>query len=225
MRISILFILIFIASGFSQNDHAFRFGLKFGGNLSKIVRDQIPESNFNEPYYKLGSTLGIIVLKSLGEKTSLQGELVYRQAGSLWGKNIWGVSDIEYAIYHLSYITVPVYFQFDSRIGNIVDNFDFLVGASYSYNIFARQEMHIESPVELNYGPENIRDEISHQELGVLTGIKLPFYKDRIYFSLQYYWALTGLYSGLTKSYPDELQDKVEFKNRSFTISCEVYIF
>ena len=135
------------------------------------------------------------------------------------------LKEMDYAIYNLSYISVPICFQFDSRIGYLLDNFDLSLGLSYSYNIYAKQEMFVETYHKLNYGPNNIRNEINHHEVGILSGIRFPFYKKRIYISFQYYWAITRLYRIRTIVYPDQLVNKEEFRNGSFNISFDVFLF
>ncbi|MBD3225519.1 MAG: outer membrane beta-barrel protein [Caldithrix sp.] len=224
MKITVLLVLIFSHFCFSQMNSDYRIGGKIGMNISHIVRDESSRSDFNDPYMKIGITFGFVVDKTINENTSIQGELVYNQVGSRWGNSMFENPGHDHAVYNLEYVTIPIYFKLNSKIGDLFTDFDFLLGASYSYNISAKQEVTIESYDEIDYGPKNIRDELNHNELGVLAGIKLPFYKDRIYFSLQYYWALTRLYHSPTIAYPDELQNKSEFKNRSFTISFDVFI-
>ena len=224
MRITLLLIFVFTHFCFSQSLKDYRIGCKLGPNFSHIVRDESSRFRFNDPFIKLGITFGLVIDKTINENTSIQGEILYNQVGSRWGKSLFG-GDLDYAIYNLEYISIPVYYKFKSRIGNLFTDFDFLLGISYSYNISAKQEVMIESNDELDYGPDTIRDEINVHEFGILTGIKIPFYKQRIFISIQYYWAITDIYQNRTISYPDELQDKNDFKNRNLSITFDFIIF
>jgi len=214
-----LYMITFLAAFqfcYSQVANSYQFGVKAGANFSHIVRDEISKTELNESYMKLGFAAGVFVDKSLSEYTSLRVEFLYNQVGSNWGKNMFPQSQSgNYAEYDLRYLTIPVYFKLKSRIGNLLKDFDFMIGPCYSYNVYARQKVVIEAMDQLNYGPNNLREEINLHEFGVLTGIKLPFIGNKVSISLHYYWALTNLYSNETTTYPDGLDDKSSFKNRN----------
>lgn len=225
MKTYLFLILVLSQFCFSQSFETYRFGVRAGSNLSIIVRDEISRTQFNDPHYIMGYYFGFIFDKVINERTVLQGEILYNQVGSKWGGPFFGAWDGDYAQYNLKYITIPIYFKLDSRIGNQFKDFDVIVGASYSYNIYARQKVVIESYTELNYGPDNLRGEINPHEIGILAGLKIPFVEGKIDVSIHYYWAITKLYGRKSKTYPDGLEDKSGFKNRNLSLGFDFFIF
>ncbi len=215
------------AQNYSQ--HPFYFGLKIGGNFAHIVGAEQPNSHFGEEHSKFGFALGGIFERNISKLISLEGELLYDSRGSKWGQQLIGLGDDgDYVIYNLKYISIPLYLKFSNDFGDFLDNFDFILGFNYSYNISAKQEVVIESDGTIpgyEYGPENIRDDINKNELGVLLGIKIPYNKKRrkIYINVQFYWALTNLYKSDAVIYPDGVQNLDKLKNRNLSISFEYF--
>ena len=127
-----------------------------------------------------------------------QFELLYNLTGSKWGQPLLGLGyDGDYVIYELRYLTLSVVGKLKSRIGNLIKDFDFVLGAAYSYNISAKQTWIIETSgeSEREIGSSNIRSKINLHEFGIVYGIKFPI-KNRVYYlSILFYNVITPLYS------------------------------
>jgi len=232
MKKSLLIFLLIIPTLYSQNhfnDKGFHFGLKLGANFAHIAGAENSEGHFTEAHSRFGPVIGVIFDKKIGRLTSLQGELLYNDVGSKWQQPWFGFGwSGNYAIYKLKYITIPLYVKISNELGNFLDNFDLILGASYSYNIAAKQEISIEADgYAPDSGPENIKDDINPHEAGLLLGIKIPYNKKRrkVYINVQFYWALTYLYKSDAVSYPDGVQDLDKLKNRNLSVSLEYFIY
>lgn len=114
---------------------------------------------------------------------------------------IWLEYKGDYAIYDLTYITLAVYLKHKAMIKKLINDFDFIYGIYYSYNISAKQKWVIEAPIPLDTGPQNFRDEINNHELGYSLGFKLPFFERKLFFGIIYNNALTKLYKGTYQGY------------------------
>lgn len=230
MKKIFVILLLLIAPLYSQNyfsDKTFHFGLKLGANFAHIVGTENSEGRFTEAHSKFGPAIGVIFDKKIGRLTSLQGEIIYNDVGSKWQQPWYGIGwSGDYAIYKLKYITIPIYVKISNELGGFLDNFDLIIGASYSYNISAKQEILIEADgYSPDYGPENIKDDINRHETGLLFGIKIPYNKKRrkIYINVQFYWALTHLYKSDAVTYPDGVQDLDKLKSRNLSVSLEYF--
>ncbi len=228
---TVIINLIIIASLFSQDTSSVRIGFKGGLNFSFIPTLNNQHSGFgslNNANRKLGFNLGVILDRETNSPTAYQVELFYNETGSKWGQPLIGFLipyDGDYVIYELKYITISAYFKLKSRIGNLIKDFDFVIGASYSYNISTRQEWVVEySNYDFIVGPPDIQSEINRHEFGIVYGIKFPFKNRHFYLSFLFYNALTTLYPDTYSQYKDDFKYKYKMRNNTFSICFDVFI-
>lgn len=223
---TILFILILFNSLISQDSKEYSFGLKFGFNFSHITGGY-SYGKLNNAHKKPGINFGFIFHKRINELTSLQAEILYNEMGSKWGQPlICSVYDSDYAIYKFKYITIPVYYKCKSKIGNLIKDFDFVIGACYSYNFMAKQTWVVEVyDYTLDVGPSDIRNEINIHEIGIIYGIKIPFKNRKYYLNFLFYNAISKIYHSTYKGYVNDFMDKNEFRNNTFSISFDYFLW
>jgi len=223
----ITLILVLVNIVFPQDSSPFRIGIKGGLNFSTITgAERRYTGNLSENQNKLGYNLGIITDKKIDSMFAVQFEVLYNNTGSKWGQPLIGLGyDGDYAIYELKYLTVSAIGKFKSRIGDLIKDFDFVLGASYSYNLSARQKWVVEIYGDYNFetGPSDIRSQINQHEFGIVYGIKFPIAKRKYYLSILFYNALTTLYSRTIPLYKDDFTNKLEMRNNNLSICFDLF--
>lgn len=227
--IRVLFFNLFLFGLlFSQNFADIKLGIKVGLNFSDISGAQrVYSSKLSEPHKKLGGNFGIILNKPIDNTISLQLEMLYNEVGTKWGQPFFGLGyDGDYAIYNLKYFSFFGYYKLKSKIGNLIKDFDFVIGAAYSYNISAKQKWTVEV-YDYNFetGPKDIRSEINQHELGYVYGLKIPFKERRFYLSLLFYNSISTLYPDSYTVYKDDYYNKEEMRNHTISLSFDYFIF
>ena len=147
-------------------------------------------------------------------------ELSYNERNALWGRGFIDFSGGDYVIYRLKYVSIKPYYRLKSNIGNLFKNFYVEIGMPLSYNLSARQEWHVEMDEfwgDWEVGPENIRSEINKFEAGIFYALSFPFVGP-LSIDFSFYQAISHLY-GKHKIYEDDLKNKEDFKNHSFSVS------
>jgi len=219
--------LFFFSFLFAQDSSSFRIGIKGGANFSHITGAEIRDGgNLNEHQRKFGFNFGIIADKNIDPMFAFQFEFLYNLTGSKWGQPLIPIAyEGDYVIYELQYLTLSVVGKLKSRIGDILKDFDFVIGAAYSYNISAKQKWFIESSgeSERETGPYNIRPKINLHEFGIVYGIKFPIKNRKYYLSVLFYNALTSLYSVSINDYTYDFANKLEMKNKSLSICFDFF--
>ena len=221
---SVLINIAIVASLVAQDSSYISVGLKGGFNFSYISGSQHNyDGSLNDENPKFGFTYGIILDKKTKNLTSFQFELIYSETGSKWSQGLIPGPSGNYVIYELKYLTISTYFKLKSRIGNLIKDFDFALGGSYSYNLSASQKWVLENS---NFeGPSNIRDEIYKHEFGIVYGIKFPFKNRKHYLSFMFYLAITTLYPEPSGAYMWDFSNKGHMRNNTFSISFDFFLF
>ena len=224
-----VFLNLFLLSLlFSQNTSDLKLGIKIGLNFSNISGAKRNYSgNLSDPHIKLGSNFGIILNKAIDNTNSFQFEMLYNDVGSEWGRPFFNLGyDGDYAIYELKYFSFFGYFKLKSKIGNLIKDFDFIIGAAYSYNFSAKQKWIVEVyDYDFETGPKDIRSEINHHEIGYIYGLKIPFKNRRLYLSLLFYNSISSLYSDSHTVYKDDFYNKEAMHNHTISLCFDYFIF
>ncbi len=211
---------------FAQDTMSLNIGLKGGLNFSYISGNNGFSGHLNEYHSKQGYNFGIILDKRYSSESAFQIELLYNDTGSKWGQPFWLLTayDGDYVIYELQYISLSAYVKLKSNIGTLFKDFDFIIGALYSYNLKARQKWVIEYyDYEFDSGPSDIRNEINKSEFGFVYGVKFPFKNRKYYLNFLFYHAVSPLYKERYTFYKDDFNEKQDFKNNTFSISMDVF--
>ena len=224
----ILLNLLIVSFLFPQDSSSFRICIKGGVNFSYITGAEkgYSDNHLNEDYSKIGFNFGVIADNKLDSMFTYQIELLYNLTGSKWGQPLIGIGyDGNYAIYELKYLTLSAVGKFKSRIGDLIKDFDFVLGVAYSYNIGAKQKwvVEISGDYELDLGPSDIRPKINLHEFGIVYGIKFPFKNRKYFLSVLFYNALTTLYSRPIPIYRDDFTNKLEMRNNSLSICFDLF--
>ena len=228
----ILLNLLLVSFLFPQDSSSFRIGIKGGINFSDITGAEYRNSsNLNNNHSKFGFNLGIIADNKIDSMFTVQFELLYNLTGSKWGQPLIKIGyvgigyDGNYAIYELKYFTISVLGKFKSRIGNLIKDFDFVLGGSYSHNLSARQKwiVEINGDYDFETGPSDIRSQINQNEFGIVYGIKFPFANRKYYLSILFYNAITTLYSRPIPLYKDDFTEKLEMRNNTLSICFDLF--
>ena len=212
---------------FAQDTTSMNFGFKGGFNLSYISGNNENSGKLNEDHSKLGYNFGIILDKRYSAESAFQVELLYSNIGSKWGKPFFSLKayDGNYVIYELQYISLSAYLKLKSKIGKLFKDFDFVIGASYSYNLKARQKWIVEYyDYDFDSGPSDIRNDINHHEIGLIGGVKFPFGNRKYYLNILFYHAISTLYKEKYKYYKDDFNTKENMRNNTFSISMDVFL-
>jgi hypothetical protein len=146
--------------------------------------------------------------------------------GSKWGQPLIGMFyDGDYTIYNFKYVTISGVVKLKSRIGNLLKDFDFVIGMAYSFNISAKQKWVVDTSGDdqLEVGPSDIRNTINRHEIGIVYGIKIPFKDRKYYLSLLFYNALTSVYSSSYPEYIDDYRNKTKMRNNSISIGFDIF--
>lgn len=225
MKQVIYFVLLLcmVQTGNAQPQGGWRFGFRGGPNLAKMERTD--DTNREEVSYLSGISAAFIFIQAVKEGRDLGIEVQYNMAGSDFGRPFRAMFyDGDYTTYRLHYLTIPIYYRFKSRIATLIEDFDLIFGASWSYLLAARQRVVKKTDHPFDSGPTNIRSQLNHFDYGFLTGISFPIWCRRMGLSLRYYHGLTQVVPKSAKQYPDGVQDRSSMQNRWILIGFEAYL-
>jgi hypothetical protein len=223
----LLINLAIVISLLAQDSSSVNFGLKGGLNLSYITGgNNLHFGGLKENHSKFGFNFGLILEKRFIDPSSIQVEFLYNNTGSKWGQPFIALGYYgDYVIYELRYISLSVYYKLKSKIGNLLKDFDFVMGVSYSYNISATQKWVVEyCDYEFDAGPSNIRNEINHHEIGLGLGVKFPFSNRKYYLNFLFYHALSPLYPDTYERYKDDFNNKQDMRNNTLSICFDMFM-
>ncbi len=221
MKRTIVLILFLFAGLMAQKPSPYHWGIVMGFDFSTISGERC--GCWKEVHSRPGLRGGVFMEDRQSDLKTLHIGLLYNETGSKWGQPLFGLGyDGDYAIYSLTYISIPAYYKIKSHIGTL--KFDFIIGPMYSYNLSAKQEWVVEVDGPWDIGPDNIRKEIKRHEFGILYGAALPIKAGKINLNFLFYKAITKLYSTPIKTYANDFQDKYYFRNNTFSLGME-YIF
>ncbi|CDN75839.1 PorT family protein [Elizabethkingia anophelis] len=114
----------------TTNNGGIRFGIKGGGNLSRIT-----EGNFSDTEHKFGFNGGVFMNVPMSDKFNFQPEVIYNYMGSKsTGKNDQN-QDVKHET-NLGYISVPLMVQF-----NVTPKFYVEAGPEFSYLVNANSKL------------------------------------------------------------------------------------
>jgi hypothetical protein len=226
MKRIIFLNIIIISSLYSQDSTSYNLGIKIGINLSYITGALHSQRvRLEKGYSKPGLCIGFIFDKKTNSPTSYQVELLYNKTGTMFGRGfiVFPPPGGDNVVYNLKYITLAGYFKLKSKIGDLIKDFDFVIGGAYSYNFVATQEWYIENFTFK--GPKDIRNEINRHEVGIIYGIKFPFGNRKYYLNLLFYHGLTTLYPDSNTRPDGDFSSKRDMRNNTFSISFDAFLF
>ncbi len=204
------------AQDFSKFDFVVNFGINAsyvgGTSCQKYEPHRYPELHFGlaiEKENKFSDFGGI--------------EISFEGRGGIWGTHFFEPVDGDYVIYFLNYISLTPYYRLKSNFGHLLQNFYVILGTPISFLTYARQEWVIElsGPFEdgaeyPDTGPDNLFPELNKTEIGLKYGLSFPYF-GHLALEFIFYKALTKLYKSGYTMHKDDLRNKDEFRNNSFT--------
>jgi hypothetical protein len=183
-----------------------QFGLKLGPTFSNVSVD--PEDPDADTGMRWGIGGGGFVTLPLNPRMSLQFEALFTPKGSKTsgaaGTDFEGLE----GQLALDYVEFPVLLRFDgSRTGR--QSFNFFVGPAFGFNTSARNEIVVDGDLFDNGVSDNIGDEVSNFDIGLVIGAGMDFGR---YFvaDVRYSWGFVNV--------NDIDDDDTVIKNRAFTI-------
>ena len=221
MKRTYILLILSIAFLQAQDSLKFDFVVNLGINASYV--EGVACQKY-EPHRYPGFQFGLAIEKE--NKFSDFGgiEISFEGRGGIWGARFFEPVDGDYVIYNLNYISLTPYYRLKSNIGHLFQNFYVILGTPISLLTYARQKWVIEwsGPYddETDYpdtGPKNLLPELNKTEIGLKYGLSFPYF-GHLAVEFIFYQAITKLYKSGYEMHKDDLNNKDEFRNNSFTV-------
>lgn len=172
------------------------FGLFVGASFSQI---ETAFSNYpailQNPTWYPGVTIGVNYTIEKEAFYKQQFELYYQDKGAQWGRPLFGIGyDGDTGKYRVPVIGISMLHLFNSRIGTLIKQFEFLLGASYAFVLDASQEWLIESDQSIYLPPKNMYAWVNKHQLALILGVKVPFLFKNTQWGIAWHYGVTSLF-------------------------------